>query len=59
MSSPDPYAGPLIEILFRFGFPSAIAIYVLWRLEGKLDALRQEIHNLVVTIARQSRDANP
>lgn len=38
--------GELFQILGNFGFPIAIAIYLLMRFEGKIDALRTSVELL-------------
>ena len=40
----------LVEIVANIGFPIAISIYLLVRIEGKLEGLIKSINNLSQTI---------
>ena len=50
--------GELFQILGNFGFPIAIAIYLLMRFEGKIDSLRNSIELLSNDIAKSMDDIN-
>ena len=42
----------MVECLSNFGFPVAVAIYLLVRFEKKLDQLTKAIHELTVVVQR-------
>jgi len=45
----------LVRLVTTVGFPSAVTIYVLVRLERRMEALTQALHELRVCLARQER----
>ncbi len=50
--------GELFQIIGNFGFPIAIAVYLLMRFEGKIDSLRSSIELLSNDIAKSMDDIN-
>jgi hypothetical protein len=48
--------GEFFQILGNFGFPIAIAIYLLMRFEGKIDSLRNSIELLSNNLTKSSND---
>lgn len=48
--------GDLITMIGNLGFPIAVSVYLLVRLEGKLEVLTQSINNLSNVINKSSRD---
>lgn len=43
----------LVGIIGNFGFPVAVSIYLLVRLEGKLETLTESIHSLTQVLLKQ------
>jgi hypothetical protein len=43
----------LVTLIGNFGFPVAVSIYLLIRLEGKLETLTESIHSLSEAIVRR------
>lgn len=43
------------ELLFNYGFPATIAIYLLFRFERRIDSLTMAIMNLAVSNQNQQR----
>jgi hypothetical protein len=50
--------GEVFQLLGNFGFPIAIAIYLLMRFEGKIDSLRNSIELLSNDIAKSIDEIN-
>lgn len=50
--------GELFHIIGNFGFPIAIAIYLLMRFEGKIDSLRNSIELLSSNVTKSIDDIN-
>ncbi len=50
--------GELFQVVGNFGFPIAIAVYLLMRFEGKIDALRSSIELLSSDLTKSSNDVN-
>lgn len=48
--------GELFQILGNFGFPIAIAVYLLMRFEGKIDSLRDSIELLSNNFTKSNND---
>lgn len=44
----------LVNMIGNLGFPIAVSVYLLVRLEGKLEVLTQSINNLSKVIDKQS-----
>ncbi len=42
----------LMHLIGNFGFPVAVSIYLLVRLEGKLETLTESIHSLSQALLR-------
>jgi len=42
----------LFKAIANWGFPMVVSVYLLVRIEGKLDSLEQAIKDLSLTIAR-------
>ncbi len=43
----------LVVLIGNFGFPAAVCIYLLVRLEGKLETLTESIHSLSEALVRR------
>ena len=50
--------GGMFQIIGNFGFPIAIAVYLLMRFEGKIDSLRNSVELLSNDIAKSMDDIN-
>ena len=48
--------GELIEFIERLGFPIAVAAFVLFRMNGKFDRLRESIDKLIRSLDRHTDD---
>ncbi|MBV7273744.1 YvrJ family protein [Clostridium thailandense] len=46
----------LVNMIGNLGFPIAVSVYLLVRLEGKLEVLTQSINNLSKVIDKSSED---
>lgn len=46
----------LVNMIGNLGFPIAVSVYLLVRLEGKLEVLTQSINNLSKVIDRSSEN---
>lgn len=45
----------IIKLFASQGFPAAVAVYVLWRLDARLRDIQEALSKLAVTIARFTR----
>ena len=43
----------LVVLVGNFGFPVAVSMYLLIRLEGKLETLTESIHSLTEVLVRR------
>lgn len=43
----------VVVLIGNFGFPVAVSLYLLVRLEGKLETLTESIHSLSEAIVKQ------
>ena len=50
--------GEMFQMIGNFGFPIAIAVYLLMRFEGKIDSLRNSVELLSNDIAKSMDDIN-